>query len=415
MTDCTPINECLACGGASLHPYFDAGMQPLANGFHDGSAELQRYPLGLNVCMSCWHSQLTHAVDPHLMFEEYPYVSGTSATLRAYMKEFARDVGVDSFFGRKNLKVLEIGSNDGTLLKEFEKLGHAAIGVEPAGNIVEIARANGVCTAQGFWNEKTVDVLMSGNRIKFDIIIAMNVLAHVADPLTFLKLCKRVLAPEGRIYVQTSQAKMIERGEFDTIYHEHHSFFTVSSMLALARRAGLRVDAISHVSVHGTSYLFELVDAFPDNNLLAVNRSWNEFPIGRVEHDQGYYAINIYERFSEKAEFVRRLALTTINDFRAQGYRIVGYGAAAKAMTFLNFCGLQLDCIIDDNPMKVGKLTPGMDIPVVSADAALPFNEKTLFVILAWNFSEEIMSRIKAVREHNEDKFLTFFPTVSLI
>lgn len=408
--DCTSLDRCLACGGAALSSYLDLGTQPLANHFHDGSEKLAEYPLGLNVCRECWHSQLTHAVDPHLMFDEYPYVSGTSATLRAYMKEFAERVGAG-----KPGKILEIGSNDGTLLKEFEKLGHAAIGIEPAENIVEIARENGICTAQGFWNEKTVDALMSGNRIKFDIIIAMNVLAHVVDPLTFLQLCKRVLAPGGRIYVQTSQAKMIERGEFDTVYHEHHSFFTVSSMLMLARREGLRVDAISHVPIHGTSYLFELVDQEVDD----VSQGWNEFAIGRVEHDNGYYAINIYEEFATRAEIVKYDAVRLISTFRALGYRIVGYGAAAKAMTFLNFCGLQLDCIIDDNPLKVGKLTPGMNIPVVDPPTILLSLHKILFVILAWNFAPEIMTRIKTTRGllvyHDEDKFLTFFPTVSLI
>ncbi len=415
MTDCTPINECLACGGASLQPYFDAGMQPLANSFHDGSTELPRYPLGLNVCMSCFHSQLTHVVDPHLMFDEYLYVSGTSETLRKSMASFARIIADRPIKSR----VLEIGCNDGTLLNEFKKLGHEVLGVEPAKNLSNQAARQSVRVLAEYWSERVVDHLCNESgpfyEKPFDIIIAMNVLAHVADPLTFLKLCKRVLAPGGRIYVQTSQAKMIERGEFDTVYHEHHSFFTVSSMLALAHRAGLRVDAISHVPVHGTSYLFELVE---DDDYYM---DWYNFAIGRVEHDNGYYAINIYERFSEKAEFVRRLGLTTIADFRAQGYRIVGYGAAAKAVTFINYCDLTLDCIIDDNPMKVGKLTPGMNIPVVEPPMILTSLHKILFVILAWNFRDEIMARIKAVRgdligsDGDDDRFLTFFPEVELI
>ncbi len=262
MTDCTPINKCLACGGKLGVKYFDAGMQPLANHFHDGSEKLAEYPLGLNVCMSCWHSQLSHAVNPALMFRDYPYVSGTSATLRAYMKEFAAQVAP----GKEKKRILEIGCNDGTLLLEFINLGHKVLGVDPAWNVASSVAP----TLSAYWNEYTVEHMLPGWSAPFDIIVAMNVLAHVADPLTFLQLCKRVLAPGGRIYVQTSQAKMIERGEFDTVYHEHHSFFTVSSMLNLARRAGLRVDAISHVQVHGTSYLFELVqDDWSD-------QSWNE-------------------------------------------------------------------------------------------------------------------------------------------
>ena len=404
MDNFIELNTCLACGCTDLENFVSLGSQPLANDFHDGTTELKTFPISVNVCRSCWHSQQSIAVDPNLIFSQYPYVSGTSTTLRAYMRDFAERVAPE---GKST--ILEIGCNDGTLLTEFKNLGNVCVGVDPATNL---PRPNGIRVYGGYWSEEAIKPL---HGLKFDTIVAMNVLAHVADPLTFLQLCKRVLAPGGRIFIQVSQAKMIERGEFDTLYLEHVSFFTVSSMLALAYRARLRVDVISHVPVHGTSYLFELVDSY------GIAPTWDDFPIGRVEHDKGYYAISIYERFAHRADEIRRDAKNLISSSREQGYRIVGYGAAAKAMTFINFCGLQLDCIIDDNPLKVGKLTPGMNIPVVEPPMVLISLHKILFVILAWNFRDEIMGRIKSVRgdligrDSEDDKFLTFFPTVSLI
>ncbi len=405
MTAFTSMTKCLACGGTHLQRYLDLGEQPLANAFHDGAREQKRFPLGLNVCLDCFHSQQLGAVDPHLMFDDYPYVSGTTATLREYFEHFV--FHVEATMGHKDgvmpsMHVIDIGSNDGSLLKVFRDHGHNVIGIDPARNLVG---GEAMC---GYWDRDMADHVLIGGP-KFDVVVALNVLAHVADPLEFLVQAKRVLAPGGRIFVQTSQAKMVERAEFDTCYHEHHSFFTVSSFLALAHRAGLYVKSIDHVPVHGTSYLVELIDEARD-----TPSRFDEFAIGRDENAHGYYTPQTYLVFQRAADAIRHQVKNLIEGYRAEGYCITGFGAAAKAMTFLNYIDVKIDCIIDENPMKIGKITPGMNIPVISADADLTVTSRTLFVILAWNFRDEIMAKIKARRDRIDDAFLTCFPRVTL-
>ena len=405
MTDYTALDTCLACGGSRLSPYLDLGAQPLANSYHDGTAPLDAYPLGVNLCGDCFHTQLTVAVNPDLMFKNYLYVSGTTTTLSRYFEDFAARVERDLGVGRK-LRVLDIASNDGSLLEKFKLRGHDVQGVDPAENLRPLSDAKGVPTLVSYWNEDALD--RSGGN--YDVIVAMNVLAHITYPAEFLSLCRRALRPGGRVYIQTSQAMMVKNGEFDTIYHEHHSFFTVRSFLALAARAGLSVVDIEHVPVHGMSYLVQLVDATG-----AQMSNATDLAVGRLETEAGYYDPGTYERFAKRALTTRDKVSELVTWSRAAGYTVGGYGAAAKGMTFLNFAGLDLDYIIDDNPLKVGLLTPGRNIRVVGPDQLERDESNVVFVVLAWNFYEEIMRRIQARRANARDYYLTYFPRVSLV
>jgi C-methyltransferase C-terminal domain/Methyltransferase domain len=240
--------------------------------------------------------------------------------------------------------------------------------------------------------------------------VAMNVLAHIAQPDRFLALCARALRPGGRIYIQTSQAMMVKNGEFDTIYHEHHSYFTARSFLALAARAGLAIVGVEHVPVHGVSYLVQLTERGEGKTSTA-----SDFAVGRMESAAGYYDMATYRRFARRALATRDTVSELVARGRQAGYAVGGYGAAAKGMTFLNFAGLDLDYIVDDNPLKVGLLTPGRNIRVVGPDHLRESQSDTMFAILAWNFHEEIMRRIRAVRHNARDQFFTYFPRVSLV
>jgi 2-polyprenyl-3-methyl-5-hydroxy-6-metoxy-1,4-benzoquinol methylase len=401
----TPIRRCLACDNAQVELYLDLGIQPLANSYHDGSTELQSYPLGVAVCRQCWHTQLTVAVDPDLMFKNYLYVSGTTKTLGDYFSWFVERVEAD-IGARLPLRVLDIASNDGSLLEKFANRGHSVQGVDPAENLRTLSEAKGVPTYVGYWDEASLTQLGE----TYDVIVAMNVLAHIKYPAEFLALCRRALRPGGRIYIQTSQANMIKNGEFDTIYHEHHSFFSVQSFLALAARAGLQVIDIEHVPVHGTSYLVQLVPSEQPTVQEAAT-----FAVGQAEHIFGYYNMETYENFARRAEVTRVKVKELVAWSRQAGYRIVGYGAAAKGMTFLNFAELDLDYLVDDNPLKVGLMTPGRNIKIVGPAILEQENSKTLFLVLAWNFYEEIMGRIKDRRAEPFDSFLTYFPRVALV
>lgn len=398
------LDRCVVCGGKDLRGVLNLGEQPLANAFHNGKKSQSRFPLYYWVCPSCWHGQLSVAVEPSILFTNYAYASGTTRTLKKYFEEFAEKLERDLNGKDHVLNVLEIGCNDGTLLREIAKRGHDVAGVDPAANL---STPDEVIRIDRFWDD--VAATDAGNLGgDFDAIIAMNVLAHVADPVEFLTLAKRVLARTGRIYVQTSQALMLLYGEYDTIYHEHISYFTVSSMCRLASEVGLKIEKITHEKIHGTSMLVELSHGD------GVAQRPEDFDVGREEIKMGYYAWPIYERFRLLAEQTKSDISKIIGDCKHKDYRIVGYGAAAKGMTFVNYCGLEMEAIVDDAPLKQGKLCPGSNIPVMKPEDWMSHPGKICWVLLAWNFGAEIMERIKTARPDAQDLFLTAFPNMVL-
>lgn len=401
MSNCTPITNCLACGGSDLILTLDLQDQPLANSFKPTGdiASEEFYPLAVNRCQDCDHLQLTHAVDPKLIYTHYLYVSGTSGTYVEYMDWYAEFVCEQ--FANTPLTVLDIGCNDGSQLNAFKKLGLQTFGVDPAENLHPKSSANHAVTL-GFWDQET-SVKLGTQR--FDVITTQNSFAHIPDPLTYLVLARERLNNGGRIFISTSQADMVLNGEFDTIYHEHISYYNAESMQALANRAGLHLIDVIKTPIHGTSYVFVLSKE-PSNtqrieNILAME-----------------YKLHQGSTYRKWADGVNQLLLDLkdqIGIYREWGYTIVGYGAAAKGMTLINASDIRLDCVIDDNPLKQGLYCPGTEIPVVDIDwlSRLSKPERVVFVPLAWNFYNEIKRKIKAKRDVDGDLFLRYFPTIT--
>lgn len=402
--DARRLLSCLACGSDRLEPVLSLGDQVLANSYRDGrqAGSQPIYELALNRCAACFHCQLSTAVATDLLYRHYLYVSGTTATLRDYFAAFADRVqtAVPPAHGRS---VLELACNDGSLLELLRARGYDTVGVDPAENLHALTLDKGLDVRCEYWGIEAAARLAR----RFDVIVAMNVLAHGPDPLGFLTACRMCLAPGGRIYVQTSQAFMIDRGEFDTIYHEHHSFFVTRSMQALAARAGLRVVAAEHVAVHGTSYLWTLATDLPEEASLSAMLA--------QEQARGLYDEASYDRFAAFAREVRSRFTEIVGQYRASGYLPVAYGAAAKGNTFLQFAhGGGLAMVVDDNPLKQGLLTPGTDLPIVPATALAAIAEPVLHVVSAWNFRDEIVRRIRAVRHRPADRFLVYFPKLEI-
>src|ERR1035437_429707 len=394
---CTPMLRCLACGSGSLVPYLDLGRQPLANDVHDGTIELAKFPLGLNRCVDCTNSQLTHAVGPDLLFRDYSYVSGTSNTLSAYFDDFVADT--DAHFDFAPLSVMDIAGNDGSLLSKFAAHGHRVLNVDPAANLVATAEANGVPTICDYWDSdiaRTFDV-------QFDVVVAMNVLGHVSDPLDFLVGCREVLTRDGCIYIQTSQAEMCETGQLDAVYSEHASYFTARSFLHLADRAGLVVQDVRKVPVHGVSYLWRLG--------LSGERWQSVWDLLQYEVVAGYYTDQTYRDFGDKAERAANFLYQVTDEYRDAGYAVVGYGAAAKGNVMLSFADVDLDFIVDENPLKIGLLTPGQDISIVGIDALSDIDEPLCMVVLCWNFYREVTDRVQNLRQRSDDVFVRTFPS----
>lgn len=393
-------NICLACGSHNTTLSLDLGQQPLANSYLiDKDAPEEPFPLGVYLCSDCFHLQLTTVVDPALIYKNYLYVSGTSQTLKDYSNWFAAYVNESCHGWYRARRVLDIGCNDGTQLDSFKTLGFDTWGVDPAENIYPTSSKNHTVVCD-FFSDKVLPKL----RVQYDAIVAQNVMAHNPDPLQFLLNCRELMGDNTKLFVQTSQANMVLNDEFDTIYHEHINYFNINSMNKLAARAGLfLIDAI-RTPIHGTSYVFVFSkrESRPFNIQNALTTE------AALQQPQTY--VDWVRKVNANMDNLKN----TIEDLRGEGYKIVGYGAAAKGNTLLNYIQVPLDLIIDDNPLKQNMYTPGQRILIKGSDAIKEFSpgDKIVFMPLAWNFFTEISARIKTIRDNPADIFLKYFPKV---
>ena len=316
--------------------------------------------------------------------------------------------------------VLDIACNDGTQLDYFKNAKpHKALrdlgekittyGIDPAENLYKVSHEKGHNVQCCYFGEHDKEKLPK----KVDVIIAQNVFAHNKDALQFLNDCDELMHDDSILYVQTSQSNMIKENQFDTIYHEHLSFFNINSMNALAQRVpGLFLIDVIKTPIHGVSYLF----IFSKNEEKIRNSRYEIQNLLDVEKEMGLYTKETYDIYRENVLDITRDFTYKIQSAREKGFKIIGYGAAAKGMTFLNFAHEQLDYIIDDNPLKQNLYTPGTNIEIKSIELLDEYSDddKILFVPLAWNFYKEIKQRILKVRDNENDKFLKYFPSVKL-
>ena len=400
MENAKELDSCLCCGSDKLKLTLDFNEQPMANSFIDDPDDPElTFPLRLNLCEDCTHLQLSHAVNPDLLFKHYLYVSGTSKTLKEYFDWFV--TYAESFFVDKPTTVLDIACNDGTQLDSFKAKGFKTYGVDPAENLYELSSKNHEVICD-YFTDAHVDTLKAKN---IDIINAQNVFAHNSYPVKFLQQCRDIMHDDSLLFVQTSQANMVMNNEFDTIYHEHLSFFNANSMNELAKRAGLHLINVEKTPIHGTSYVFVFKKQTAPGNVKDVLR---------LERGHALQDLQTYEMYAQKCYGVLEQLKEAISEYRVN-YRIVGYGAAAKGMTLINAGNLYFDFVIDDNPMKQGKYCPGSHIPVVSIDELDKYEDTSIiFIPLAWNFFDEISAKIKAKRNNPNDKFLKYFPKVTV-
>lgn len=403
MNNCEVIDKCIACGHEDLELVLSLGDQPLANSFKADRNEVQEiFPLAINRCQKCYHIQLTHKVNPDLLFKNYLYVSGTAKTQLEYFDWFANYVieNVEYITGSKPKCVLDIGCNDGSQLDFFKEKGIETYGVDPAENLFEISskKHKVICN---YFNETTFPDLTY-----FSAIVCQNAFAHNYNPLQFLQNVKKVMGKSSLLYITTSQADMILNGEFDTIYHEHISFYNTKSMKSLCERAGLNlIDVIKH-PIHGSSYIFIISKA--------IKRPYNIANIIHQEDVAGLYNVDTYKRYENLCKNVIHGFKRVVNDFHNRGITVVGFGAPAKGNTLLNASHAMLDFIIDENPLKQGLYTPGSSIPVYGMDWLEKYDgvDKICFIPLAWNFYDEIHGKILKIRSNKKDVFVKYFPTI---
>jgi len=385
---------CRACGQAALRRFLELGPQPLANAFLRAPSEFageQRYPLDLYFCSTCSLVQLADVVDPEVLFAEYIYVTGTSTTIAEHNRRYAQAVIDELGLGSENL-VVEIASNDGSLLGCFRDLGVRILGVEPARNIARVAESRGIPTENRFFSRDEGHALRASHGAAA-AVIGNNVLAHVDDTAGFLQGAAALVDDEGAVIVEVPYAReMLERVEYDTVYHEHLCYFSVTALKRLGEAAGLGIVRVDEVPVHGGSVrVWFRKGAEPG----PTTRAFLD-----AEQRNGLATFAAWERFAERTRSQREELRTLLQRLTSEGKRIAGYGAPAKGNTLLNYCGIGIDLVpytVDRNPLKVGTFTPGMHLPVRPA-STLVEEMPEYVLILAWNFADEIMQQQAAYR-----------------
>ena len=390
------LERCRVCAGGPLESFLDLGETPLANSFLTKerlSAPEPRYPLELVFCRGCALVSLSAVVDPEVMFRDYIYVSGTSDTMPKHFAELGTEV-VERFVGGPSGLVVELGSNDGTLLKAVKAAGARVLGVEPATNIAAIAEKAGISTVNEFFSAALARTLRA-ERGPARAVLANNVVAHVHDVRDLVAGVHDLLDDDGVMVMEVPYlVDLLDRVEYDTVYHEHLSYFGLAPIVRLMTDAGLHVFDVRRVAVHGGSLrVYASKDRRPAGAALEELRA--------LERDRKLDTLAPYEAFAERVRAQRSALVGLLRGLRAEGKRVAGYGAPAKGNTMLNYCGIDttlLDYTVDKNPLKQGMFTPGTRLPVRGAET-LVADRPDYVLLLAWNFADEILRQQAAYRE----------------
>jgi hypothetical protein len=392
---------CRACGSAKLPVFLDFGPVPLANAFLRTAREIadeQTYPLQVCLCEGCGLVQTPDVVDPETLFRGGPYLTGVSREMTEHFRALARRV-VERIGLEPGDVVLEIGSNDGTLLEHLRSEGVEVLGIEPAREGVLAARKKGVETIERFFDRPYASELRE-RRGAFRAVIANNVLAHVERPTEFLAGCRILVEGAGGGAAGTGGGAVVFEVpwlgdlvlglEYDTIYHEHQSYFSVTALQRCVQEAGLVIDHVEHVPVHGGSLrVWSSARTVPRAHA-QVAGDWveNERMLGLVDLDR-------LARFASEVEESRRALVALLQSLKQAGASLAACGAPAKSTTLLNHARIGTELVeyaVDKNPLKVGSWTPGMHLPVLSP-AALEERRPDFALLLAWNLEAEMRAQ----------------------
>jgi SAM-dependent methyltransferase len=406
-------SHCRSCGAALNHTFVDLGMSPLANSYIKAE-QLSRmepfYPLHAYVCEKCLLVQLEQFSSPRDIFSDYAYFSSFSDSWLAHAKVYV-DMIAERFRLNQTSKVVEIASNDGYLLKNFVARGIPVLGVEPAANVAEVAKKNGINTKVVFFGEKTaLDLKRDG--WSADLIIGNNVLAHVPDLNDFVKGLKVLLKPTGLVTMEFPHLlRLMEYNQFDTIYHEHFSYFSFLSVEQVFARHGMKLFDVEEMPTHGGSLrIYACHDSDGSKSIEARARE-----LKAREVRAGFADLSHYLSFSPKVEATKRKLLSFLIAARQDGKRVAGYGAPAKGNTLLNYCGVRtdlLDYTVDRSPHKQDHFLPGVHIPIYAPDK-IPQTRPEYLLILPWNLREEVMQQMSLIREWG-GKFVVPVPEVTV-
>ena len=390
---------CRFCGNVLRVSVADLGMSPVSNNNikpEELNAMEPFYPLHAYVCEKCWLVQLGQYQAPEEIFnDEYAYFSSYSKSWLDHARQYSLRV-MERFRIDQNSLVVEIASNDGYLLKNFKEKGIKILGVEPCANVAQAARDIGIPSLIKFFGVDTAQEMVK-DRFRADLLVGNNVLAHVPDLNDFVRGMKILLSPQGIITMEFPHLqKLIEFNQFDTIYHEHFSYFSLLTVEKVFAEFGLVIFDVEEIPTHGGSLrIYARHDSDTSKPVLdAVQR------LRQQEINAGFQGTAVYTRYAEQVKETKRKLLSFLIDVKRQGKTVVGYGAPAKGNTLLNYCGVRNDFIdytVDLSPHKQGLFLPGTHLPISSPER-INETKPDYLMILPWNLKEEIINQMAHVR-----------------
>lgn len=409
MTDSQPT-ACRSCGYGDLQSILSLGRTPLANALlsEDQLGEPEEtYPLELAFCSQCTLVQLTESISPEKLFREYVYFSSFSETMLAHAEAL-----VSALIGFKHLDaqslVVEVASNDGYLLQCYQRAGVPVLGIEPATNIARVAEQRGIPTVCDFFSEALAERLR-GDKYQADVIHANNVLAHVPDLNGFVRGLRDLLKPDGVVVVEVPYVyEMITHCEFDTVYHEHLSYFSLTALHELFARNDLTIQGVERLDIHGGTLRLYAGHAIEQGESVTELLS--------DEKRRGLANVDFYKNFGERVAWLRDELVSLVHELKANGFSIAAYGASAKGTTLLNYCGLGrevLDYVVDRSTVKQGHYTPGTHLKIYPPEKLLA-DVPDYVLLLTWNFAGEIYEQQVEYRKRG-GRFIVPVPFVQVV
>ncbi|MCC1495299.1 class I SAM-dependent methyltransferase [Alcanivorax sp. 1008] len=405
--------KCRHCGAVLQHVFLDLGFAPPSNAYRlvaDLSRPELYYPLRLKVCEQCWLVQTDDFASADQLFDsDYAYFSSTSTSWLDHARNYVEEI-IPALCLDQDSFVVEVASNDGYLLKNFVGHGIPCLGVEPTASTADYAESIGVPVAREFFGEKFAVEMVEKNG-KADLIIGNNVYAHVPDINDFTRGLSVALKSTGTITLEFPHLQnLIEKVQFDTVYHEHFSYLSLHSVSAIFEAAGLRIWNVERMPTHGGSLrVYGCHKDDPRQNRDSVHA------VLQAEKEFGLLDIAVYQGFQQRVETVKDRFVAFLIDAKQQGKSVLAYGAAAKGCTLLNFSGVKKDLlpmVADAAPSKQGKFIPGCHIPIVSPQALVDLAPDYL-IIFPWNIAAEIIAQNQFLAERGT-RFVTFIPEMDI-
>ncbi len=407
-------SSCRSCSAPLEHTFCDLGMSPLSNSYLTADQLQQKepfYPLHAYVCGNCYLVQLDEFESPQQLFSEYAYFSSYSDSWlqhsRDYTQMISARLGLD-----ETSQVVEIASNDGYLLQYFVEQQIPVVGIEPAANVAAVAEKKGIPTLVKFFSTQTANEMLDEN-LQADLVLGNNVLAHVPDLNDFVAGMKVILKPSGTITLEFPHLlKLIHGNQFDTIYHEHFSYFSLLAVERVFANHGMQIFDVDQLPTHGGSLRIYVRHA--DHQDAPVTDAVQS--LRDLESESGLADLATYAAFADQVESTKRSLLKFLTDAKQDGLSVAAYGAPAKGNTLLNYCGIRRDFIdftVDRSPAKQGHYLPGTHIPVFAPEKIREFKPDFL-VILPWNIKDEIIGKMSHIREWG-GKFVIPIPSVEIL